>query len=1066
MESVGQHRSRPHWLTRSIAVAIAAGFLGSSPATPGSTLAAQAPEASIRVLNDDAGSRLQVNGQDFFVRGVNWDYFPIGTTYTYSLWTQRDDIITDALDREMGLLRTMGVNAIRVYAGIPPRWVRYIYEKHGIWTMVNHPLGRYGLTVDGRWMPNTDYSSPRVRALILAEVKALVEEFRGTPGVLMWLLGNENNYGLEWKSAATENLPVGERNAAKARYLYSLFGEAVREIKAVDTARPVAMANGDIQYLEIIGEEVPELDIFGTNVYRGLGFRDLFARVKDVLGIPVVMTEFGADAYNEREGREDQLNQARYVLSQWREIYEQTHGKGLVGNAIGGFTFQWSDGWWKFGQETGLDVQDANASWANDAYAYDYVPGQNNMNEEWWGITAKGPPDSRWQFELYPRAAFYGLQQAYTLDAYAASTDLATIRQHFAAIEPTALVMRARADQAALGNDGVGRVTVRGMRLELSTFSTGGDLISTPGNATPGGNTYPSFRGFDRMESYYVELEAKPTNRFTARMSVNVVGNVPDNPIDEIFYENRARTRLLNSSNGPVASNGLERLRIYNASVTWDERDFRLEAFNRTGHYHWGYEGDFFGIYREANYGRNIDIYNGEAPLGMEFTGKRALNGLKLAVGPELWWGANPAAIVKYRTRVGSFDVAGLFQEDIAKLSPDATTSSFAVPIPQARRATLHVATTVGAFGVEAGGIWAGGSRLGQDFQVVEGTPGNYQVLADRIRNSDAFGGKAKVTFSSGRLNWYAQGAMMGLIADGGPTSVQTFTGWTLRDTGLNNQWNAITGFTWTMGNLQIAPNFLYQQPLVGPIPNDAPVPARKRNVIDDPFAVRANRETIGGEMLLTWDPTPATWMYAWDSDMREDANFAASLGYVFRHLPTTQDAAIGILADGRTTFPFPGATPARDLWEMRGRFIAKLGTDARLIANAYVGTAEPNGDSQRLVNRSGVDLRVVRGQVKLVGAARFNDFGPYDYHRDFNLTFPRQLMADLSYVLGRPQWWDVPESRIGIRGTSRTLDRYSPRYCPTQTPDTGGNLRCDPLAPGFEVGREWEIRTYLTVAW
>ena len=31
---------------------------------------------------------------------------------------------------------------------------------------------------------------------------------------------------------------------------------------------------------------------------------------------------------------------------------------------------------------------------------------------------------------------------------------------------------------------------------------------------------------------------------------------------------------------------------------------FRLEAFNRTGHYHWGYEGDFFGIYREANYGQ------------------------------------------------------------------------------------------------------------------------------------------------------------------------------------------------------------------------------------------------------------------------------------------------------------------------------------------------------------------------------------------------------------------------------------------------------------------------------
>ena len=34
----------------------------------------------------------------------------------------------------------------------------------------------------------------------------------------------------------------------------------------------------------------------------------------------------------------------------------------------------------------------------------------------------------------------------------------------------------------------------------------------------------------------------------------------------------------------------------------------------------------------------------------------------------------------------------------------------------------------------------------------------------------------------------------MGLVADGGPTSVQTFTGWYLKDSGIGNQWNAITG--------------------------------------------------------------------------------------------------------------------------------------------------------------------------------------------------------------------------------------------------------------------------------
>ena len=44
------------------------------------------------------------------------------------------------------------------------------------------------------------------------------------------------------------------------------------------------------------------------------------------------------------------------------------------------------------------------------------------------------------------------------------------------------------------------------------------------------------------------------------------------------------------------------------------------------------------------------------------------LDGLKLAVGPELWWGANPTALVKYRRKFGAYmDVTGLFQEDLAR---------------------------------------------------------------------------------------------------------------------------------------------------------------------------------------------------------------------------------------------------------------------------------------------------------------------------------------------------------------------------------------------------------------
>jgi len=302
------------------------------------------------------------------VLGMNWGYMPIGQNYTYAFWDKPDDIIKAALAKEMSLLNAMGVNTIRHYVGMPPRWVKYVYETYGIYTILNHTIGRYGLTLDGVWLPNTDYSDPKVRETLKAEMRALVDEFKDTPGVLMWLLGNENNYGLSWRSFEIESLPEGERNAARARHLYSLFGEIIREIKAIDPGRPVAMANGDLQYIDLIAEECQGLDVFGSNVYRGISARDLFKVVDEKLGVPTMFTEFGADAFNAITMKEDQATQAYFLLGQWREIYEQSAGKGRVGNAIGGLIFQWSDGWWKYKQDANLSIHDTNASWPNAGY--------------------------------------------------------------------------------------------------------------------------------------------------------------------------------------------------------------------------------------------------------------------------------------------------------------------------------------------------------------------------------------------------------------------------------------------------------------------------------------------------------------------------------------------------------------------------------------------------------------------------------------------------------------------------------------------------------------------------
>ncbi|TVR36042.1 MAG: glycosidase [Balneolaceae bacterium] len=1018
----------------------------------------------IEVQESDDGWRLLVNEKPLMVNGMNWDYFPIGTNYMYSFWEESDQFIQDALDNEMGLLKNMGVNSIRVYTGIPKKWIEYIYDNFGIYTMLNHSFGRYGVMLNDGWMANTEYSDERVQELLIREVTEMVEEFRGTRGLLLYLLGNENNYGLFWGGAETEDIPVVDRvSTIRARAMYQLFNSAAVAMKEIDPDRPIAMANGDLLFLDIIVEEVPDMDIFGANVYRGETFTDLYDRVAAEYGKPVLLTEFGSDAFNARTNREDQLMQAHYKRLNWLDIYQNAAGLGRANNSIGGYTFQFSDGWWKYGQTTDLDVHNTEASWANAGYQWDYVEGENNMNEEWFGIMAKGPTPPIGHYELYPRAAYYVLQEAHKLDPYAPGVTIDTIDSHFDGISLTEGLLRARGDRAALESERNSRIRLSRFTADFKTFNTGGSLITTPQEDNPRVRQFPNQQGFDHMQSFYIGVEANPSPSVRANIEFNLLGNVAQNPIDEIFYENRARPITLSGPEGNVTVESLERLRVHNASYNWDHRWFNMEGFYRTGRYHWAYEGDFFNLYPEANYGPNIDIYNGIAPFGFEAEFKRELSGLKVAFGPQLWWGANPAVLLKYQRNVGNYEIAGIYHEDLERR--EATETSFAIPQPKTRRVSLYVNRTFGNFEVDLGGLWAGQPLNGREFQIYrEFDDGTSQVFVDEIKAEDNFGGKFKLSYTGGRFNWYGQTSVMGLAASGGADQTLTFTGWRLKDSGSGNQYNALTGFTYLIGNLQIAPNFLWQQPIEGPIPGDVAPPGRPRNIVDDPFSVRSNRETFAGEILFTYDPTPGTFMYDWDSDYQEDASLAISAGFVYRHHPTTQDAAIGILPDGRSIFAFPGAPPAKDLWEVHARIVSKLSRDLGIIAQLYGGDAQANGSDPRTVSRYGGDLRVIYKNYMLNSFVRVNDWGPYDYHRDFNLTFPLQLMADFSMTIGTPDWFGQPQTRLGVRGTWRSLNEFSPRYAPTQSA-IGTDITPNPDAlTGFDKGREWEFRTYIQI--
>ena len=451
--------------------------------------------------------------------------------------------------------------------------------------------------------------------------------------------------------------------------MYRLMNEAAKKMKALDPAHPIAICNGDVLFIDIVAEECKDIDIYGTNTYRGVSFGDMFKVVKEKLNKPVMFTEFGADAFNAMNNAEDQESQAYYMVGNWKEIYENAAGMGKVGNSIGGFTFQFSDGWWKFGfdKRENADKHDNNASWANGGYSRDQAKeGDNNMNEEWFGICAKGPTNEKGLYQLYPRASYYALKEAHQFNPYAKNVNHNTLKEHFTKIQLIDAVLRARGDKAVLESKKGGKIRISQLRAEFTTFNTGGELLTTPSTADPDNPVFPDETGFDHMQSYYVGIEGNPSPNMRANVNFNILGNVAANPINEIFYENRGRPVNIVGSDGEVTLADNNRVQVYNAEFEWKTKIADVRGFYRTGHYHWGYEGDFFGLYPEANYGPNLDIYNGEI-LGFEIDGHKSLKGFKAAFGPQLWWGANPALLLKYSKKIGHFDVTGIYHEDVGQ---------------------------------------------------------------------------------------------------------------------------------------------------------------------------------------------------------------------------------------------------------------------------------------------------------------------------------------------------------------------------------------------------------------
>jgi len=375
-------------------------------------------QGQVRFVKYESGHwQLLVDNKPFFIKGMAYMPTKVGQSPdegTLVDWMQEDDNHDGIIDApyeawvdkygdnkrhadepkagDFTLMKDMGVNTIRIYYQSQMKadkaFLEKMYKGYGFKVAMSNFLGKYAIGSGASWSEGTDYENPVHQKNMMDYVRQMVNEFKDEPYILMWILGNENNYGV---ASNADKKPVA---------YYKFVNEVAKMIKSIDPNHPVAICNGDTLFLDKFGKYAPDVDAFGANVYRGdYGFGSLWEDVAELAGKPAFITEYGAPAWGGvgMSYQEAQQAQADYHRGNWLDILDNSAGyQEGAGNSVGGMAFEWLDEWWK---DYSPSIHDTKAD------AVGPFPGGYYF-EEWFGIFGQGD-GSQSPYLREPRKIYY-----------------------------------------------------------------------------------------------------------------------------------------------------------------------------------------------------------------------------------------------------------------------------------------------------------------------------------------------------------------------------------------------------------------------------------------------------------------------------------------------------------------------------------------------------------------------------------------------------------------------------------------------------------------------------------
>ncbi|MEO1420738.1 MAG: hypothetical protein AAFU66_07285, partial [Pseudomonadota bacterium] len=167
---------------------------------------------------------------------------------------------------------------------------------------------------------------------------------------------------------------------------------------------------------------------------------------------------------------------------------------------------------------------------------------------------------------------------------------------------------------------------------------------------------------------------------------------------------------------------------------------------------------------------------------------------------------------------------------------------------------------------------------------------------------------------------------------------------------------------------------------------------------------------------------------YQWDNDWREDSSFAFNVGANYTEYPTPTDANLFFLPDVNVNASFGRGLPAEDVWTVSSRMVFNAGPNWRFITRLIRGfdqsTGDPDGGTRDFYEIHG--KAVVNQRHVISGYFKKDAWGPYDFQRQFNVTFPEQYRLEYTYLMDQ-RMDERYSTQMGIRILARTNDENSP---------------------------------------